>query len=218
MSSRVSFNVLGLMSGTSLDGLDVVHCLFEWTDRWSFEILAAETFSYDEVWRNRLANAHALSGIELAVLHAELGKLHGHKMIAAMQGEDALADVTFDVSINRCFDFCEVNNVWEEVVQDGDCLPARKNLKQNPEAEPFFHAAKEIVVEWTRAHMDAVVAKHGSHGVDTAIASQLIFALVGESMHHYFAPEATPELRARIRSEVVRFCNGAVGQGSTHRA
>jgi anhydro-N-acetylmuramic acid kinase len=77
MSSRVSFNVLGLMSGTSLDGLDLVHCLFEWTDRWSFEILAAETFSYDEVWRNRLADAHTLSGIELSVLHAELGKLHG---------------------------------------------------------------------------------------------------------------------------------------------
>jgi anhydro-N-acetylmuramic acid kinase len=77
MSSRVSFNVLGLMSGTSLDGLDVVHCSFEWTDRWSFEIQTAETSSYDEVWRNRLANAHKLNGIELAVLHAELGKLHG---------------------------------------------------------------------------------------------------------------------------------------------
>jgi hypothetical protein len=134
-------------------------------------------------------------------------------MIAAMKGDDALEDVTFDVSINRCFDFCEVNNVWEEVVQDGDCQPARKNLKQNPEAEPFFHATKEIVVEWIRAHMDAVAAKHGSRSVDAAIASQLIFALVGESMHQYFSPDATPEERARIRTEVVRFCNGAVGTG-----
>ncbi len=147
-------------------------------------------------------------------LLVELGKLHGQKMISAMQGGDALEDVTFDISINRCFDFCEVNNVWEEVVQDRDCPQTRKNLKQNPEAEPFFHATKEIVVEWTKGHMDAVVAKHGSHGVDTAIASQLIFALVGEAMHHYFAPEATADERARIRAEVVRFCNGAVGHGS----
>lgn len=146
-------------------------------------------------------------------LLVELGKLHGQKMIAAMQGGDALEDVTFEVSINRCFDFCEVNNVWEEVVQDGECRPVAKNLKQNPEAEPFFHATKEIVVGWTKAHMDAVVAKHGSWGVDTAIASQLIFALVGESMHHYFAPDATPEQRARIRTEVVRFCNGAIEHG-----
>jgi AcrR family transcriptional regulator len=146
-------------------------------------------------------------------LLVELGKLHGQKMIAAMQGDDALEDLTFDVSINRCFDFCEVNNVWEEVVQDGDCQPKGKHLKHNPEAEPFFHATKEIVVEWIRAHMDAVAAKHGSRSVDAAIASQLIFALVGESMHQYFSPDATPEERARIRAEVVRFCNGAVGHG-----
>lgn len=143
-------------------------------------------------------------------LLVELGKLHGQKMIAAMQGGDALADVTFDISINRCFDFCEVNTVWEELVQDGDCQRARSNLKQNPEAEPFFHATKEIVVEWVRAHMDAVVAKHGSQGVDTAIASHLIFALVGEALHHYFAPESTAEDRQRIRAEVIRFGNGAV--------
>jgi AcrR family transcriptional regulator len=147
-------------------------------------------------------------------LLVELGKLHGQKMIAAMQGDDALEDVTFDVSINRCFDFCEVNNVWEEVVQDGECQPTHKNLKQNPEAEPFFHATKEIVGDWTRAHLEAVVARSGSHGVDTQLASQLIFALVGEAMHHYFAPGATAEDRSRIRAEVVRFCNGAVGRPS----
>jgi AcrR family transcriptional regulator len=147
-------------------------------------------------------------------LLVELGKLHGQKMIAAMQGSDALADVTFDVSINRCFDFCEVNNVWEEVVQDGDCQPKGKALKHNPEAEPFFHAAKEITVAWTRAHLEAVVARDGTKGVDTEIASQLIFALVGEAMHRYFAPDATADDRARIRAEVIRFCNGAVG----HRA
>jgi AcrR family transcriptional regulator len=147
-------------------------------------------------------------------LLVELGKLHGQKMIAAMQGHDALADVTFEVSINRCFDFCEVNNVWEEVVHDGDCAPQGKHLKHNPEAEPFFHAAKEITVAWTRAHLEAVVARDGTRGVDTQIAANLIFALVGEAMHQYFAPESTAEDRLRIRAEVIRFCNGAVG----HRA
>jgi len=78
MSNRVGYKVLGLMSGTSLDGLDIAYCFFEWTGRWSFEIHAAETFSYDDVWRNRLANAQTLSGIELATLHVDLGKLHGH--------------------------------------------------------------------------------------------------------------------------------------------
>jgi AcrR family transcriptional regulator len=150
-------------------------------------------------------------------LLVELGKLHGQKMIAAMQGEDALEDVTFEISLNRCFDFCEVNNVWEEVVHDGDCAPKGKHLKHNPEAEPFFHAAKEITVAWTRAHMEAVVAKYGSQGVDTEIACQLIFALVGEAMHQYFAPDATAADRARIRAEVIRFCNAAVGNPAARR-
>jgi AcrR family transcriptional regulator len=150
-------------------------------------------------------------------LLVELGKLHGQKMIAAMQGADALHDVTFEISINRCFDFCEVNNVWEEVVQDGDCQPKGKHLKHNPEAEPFFHAAKEITCAWTRAHLEAVVARDGTTGIDTEIASQLIFALVGEAMHQYFAPEATAEDRLRIRAEVIRFCNGAVGRSTNPR-
>jgi AcrR family transcriptional regulator len=144
-------------------------------------------------------------------LLVELGKLHGQKMIAAMQGDDRLEDVTFDLSIQRCFDFCELNNVWEEVVHEGECPPASKSLKKNPEAEPFFHAAKEIVVDWTRAHMDAVVAKHGLFGIDTEIAANLIFALVGEAMHNYFAPDATAETKARVRAECVRFCKAAAG-------
>jgi anhydro-N-acetylmuramic acid kinase len=92
MSRRVSYNVLGLMSGTSLDGLDVVHCFFEWTDRWNFSIQAAQTFSYDNDWRNRLASAHTLSGIELSILHAELGKLHGQFVLQFLKLQDGKPD------------------------------------------------------------------------------------------------------------------------------
>lgn len=142
-------------------------------------------------------------------LLVELGKLHGQKLVAAMQAHDPLDSLTFDISLNRCFDFCEVNNVWEEVVQDGDCGNAKPIAKSNPEAEPFFHAGKEIVVGWTKAHLDAIALRHGSRGVDTAIASHLIFASVGEAMHQYFAPGCSAEDKARIRSECIRFCEAA---------
>jgi AcrR family transcriptional regulator len=141
----------------------------------------------------------------------ELGKLHGQKMIAAMQGANSLDELTFETSLNRCFEFAEVNNVWEEVVGDGDCKPAAKKLKENPDAEPFFHATKEIVVAWTRAHMDAVAARHGATDIDTEVAANLIFALVGEAMHQYFAPETSEAEKARIRAECIRFCTAAAG-------
>jgi anhydro-N-acetylmuramic acid kinase len=92
MSRRVSYNVLGLMSGTSLDGLDVVHCFFEWTDRWSFNVQAAETFPYNDDWRNRLASAHVLSGIELSTLHAELGKLHSQFVLQFLKAHTVKPD------------------------------------------------------------------------------------------------------------------------------
>jgi AcrR family transcriptional regulator len=144
-------------------------------------------------------------------LLVELGKLHGQKMTAAMQGDDALDSLSFEVSLNRCFDFCEQNNVWEEVVHEGECPPASKMNKKSPEAEPFFHATKEYVVGWTRAHMDAVAQRHGPWSMDTGVAANLIFALVGEAMSSYFAADATAEDRERIRRECIRFATAAAG-------
>lgn len=149
-------------------------------------------------------------------LLVELGKLHGQKMTAAMAGDDLLDELSFEVTLNRCFDFAEQNNVWEEVVHDGECPPSHKMSKKSPEAEPFFHAAKEHVVDWTRAHMDAVAAKHGPYGVDTKVAANLVFALVGEAMHQYFAPETSDADKARIRAEAIRFSTAAAGHPALH--
>ena len=77
MSDQQRYHAIGLMSGTSLDGLDVAYCSFAWGERWHFEILAAETIAYSDEWRERLSKAHALSGLELTALHVDLGKLHG---------------------------------------------------------------------------------------------------------------------------------------------
>jgi anhydro-N-acetylmuramic acid kinase len=47
---------IGIMSGTSLDGVDMAYCEFaEREDHWAFELLTAETIPYDEQWYARLA-------------------------------------------------------------------------------------------------------------------------------------------------------------------
>lgn len=145
-------------------------------------------------------------------LLTELGRLHGEKMVTAMQGDDALADVTFETSINRCFDFCEINNVWDEVVHEGsDCPgPGSRGHKHNPEAEPFFHAAREVVMDWTQRHLEARIAREGAMGVEPDLAASFIFALVGDAMQHYFQPGLPEDEKKRIREETVRFCSAAV--------
>ena len=53
-------------------------------------------------------------------LLVELGKQHGQKLVAAMQAHDPLDSLSFATSLNRCFDFCEVNNIWE-TVENTEC-------------------------------------------------------------------------------------------------
>lgn len=64
---------LGLMSGTSLDGLDLCHVRFTLGDNWQFEILDAETVSYDEAWQRRLKSSISLPADELYQLNADYG-------------------------------------------------------------------------------------------------------------------------------------------------
>ncbi len=59
---KKKYRILGVMSGTSLDGLDLVLVDF-WLEKnkWRFEIEISDTVTYDCQWQERLAYAHRLS-------------------------------------------------------------------------------------------------------------------------------------------------------------
>jgi len=72
--------LLGLMSGSSLDGLDLALCTFRnLKGRWQGEILRAETRPFSQVWRSRLAEATQLSLEDLAELHVRFGRYLGEQ-------------------------------------------------------------------------------------------------------------------------------------------
>ncbi|WP_324720738.1 anhydro-N-acetylmuramic acid kinase [Salinimicrobium sp. HB62] len=52
-----NYNVVGVMSGTSLDGIDLAHVNFTFSEGWNYKILTAETVPYPESWQKILAEA-----------------------------------------------------------------------------------------------------------------------------------------------------------------
>lgn len=72
---------IGLMSGTSLDGLDI--CLCDFTEQdgiWVFSIQQAETIPYNPQWQERLTYNASLSANELLTLDHDYGVLLGNML------------------------------------------------------------------------------------------------------------------------------------------
>lgn len=66
------------MSGTSLDGLDLVAAEFWQTnEKWNFKIVSAKTISYSQDWQNWLSNSPTLPGEKLIELHTKYGRFVG---------------------------------------------------------------------------------------------------------------------------------------------
>lgn len=68
------YDVIGLMSGTSLDGLDIAHCRFSLQEHsWKYEIVEAETIPYPEEWKQQLIQAPTLDALRFQQLHVDYG-------------------------------------------------------------------------------------------------------------------------------------------------
>jgi anhydro-N-acetylmuramic acid kinase len=76
---KLTYKAIGLMSGTSLDGLDIAFCQFEMLadNKWKWEISKAETKSYPEKIKSKLKDSIRLNSLDLHLLDVELGKWMG---------------------------------------------------------------------------------------------------------------------------------------------
>ncbi len=73
--------VIGLMSGSSLDGLDIAYVVF-WKDhlQWKFDIQHTECIAYPSFWRKRLSDAFYAGSSELHDLHLDYGTFIGREV------------------------------------------------------------------------------------------------------------------------------------------
>ncbi len=73
-----NYNVIGVMSGTSLDGVDLAHIRLAVTgNHWTFEIFACETVAYSADWVSALKSAVGFTPEQLQKLNTDYTQLLG---------------------------------------------------------------------------------------------------------------------------------------------
>ena len=93
-------NIIGLMSGSSLDGIDLVDADFWYDGKWHFKIVAKDNYDYDEEWRDALSNA----------FHIDIVKTHGRASLHTLDHDYG----TFLGQITK--QFIEKYNLHPEIV------------------------------------------------------------------------------------------------------
>jgi anhydro-N-acetylmuramic acid kinase len=72
------YKAIGLMSGSSLDGLDIAYVQLQETGgKWTYEILHADCRPYSTAWMEKLSNAVHLPALDYQLLHTAYGHYTG---------------------------------------------------------------------------------------------------------------------------------------------
>lgn len=74
-----TYRAIGVMSGTSLDGIDIAYVEFKETrGKWSFDLKAYDSISYSYDWQMRLADLMKASALSFVKTNIEYGKYTGN--------------------------------------------------------------------------------------------------------------------------------------------
>ena len=122
------YRVIGLMSGSSLDGLDIAYVEFhENAGKWSFEILEADCYPYPAGWASRLKNFTNLSALEYQLLHVDYGHYLGKQVNKFIEQHHLLYKVALVASHGHT-SFHMPSRMMTAQLGDGAALAAETQL------------------------------------------------------------------------------------------
>lgn len=119
-----TYNVIGLMSGSSLDGLDIAYCRFEEDNgNWSYKIIEAECIPYQPKWKLRLENLVMQNAITYLKTHTFFGHYLGELVREFMIKHQLKGKVDFIASHGQTI-FHQPENHLTSQIGDGAALAA----------------------------------------------------------------------------------------------
>lgn len=122
-----NWHVIGLMSGTSLDGVDLVYVKIHRNKGYDFEILKTKSVHYSELWKKKLKDAFAFSGEKLTKIDADYGVFLG-ELVGDFMTEFDIKKVDFLASHGHTI-FHDPSQNYTLQIGSGAHLAAKTHLK-----------------------------------------------------------------------------------------
>ena len=91
---KSNYKVIGVMSGTSLDGIDIIYTEYSFNRHWSFKIYNAKTYTYSKYWKNTLGQLTNFSKTELEAIDKDYSTYLG-EIIKLFTEEFNILDIDF---------------------------------------------------------------------------------------------------------------------------
>ncbi len=118
-------HIIGLMSGTSLDGVDIIYVSFN--VNYKFDIIHADTLPYSDKWKQKLQNAFNQSEPEIKKLDIEYGKFLG-ELINNFVSKNSIDKIDFIASHGHTI-FHKPEEGYTLQIGDGKTIAAITNQK-----------------------------------------------------------------------------------------
>jgi anhydro-N-acetylmuramic acid kinase len=122
------YRVIGLMSGTSLDGLDIAYChISENNGNWTYQIINADCIRYSNKWQLRLQKLVFQDAITYLQTHVQYGHLLGDMVNTFIAEHDLKDKVDFIVSHGQTI-YHQPENKMTAQIGDGAAISVKTGL------------------------------------------------------------------------------------------
>ena len=125
---RKTYKTIGVMSGSSLDGVDLAYCHFEEENgKWTFEILEAETIPFPQKWIVRLSKLMQQNALIFIKTHIFFGHYLGDLINDFIQQHQLKGKVDFIASHGHTT-FHQPEKFITNQIGDGAAISAKTQL------------------------------------------------------------------------------------------
>ena len=126
MKKNNKYTILGVMSGTSLDGIDIILVTFHKNIKWDFKIHKTQTYLYSKKWQEKLASLHLKDNSSIKKTDILYGALIAEKI------NDFIKDVNIKIdaiSSHGHTIFHEPNRNITKQIGDGKTIASITKIK-----------------------------------------------------------------------------------------